>query len=193
MPGGATLFRGAAADCAGGAGTLDRRPMRRFRPLALALSIGSCALPNAGPEPSLAPRAAEAIDPRVPVPDAMPVGTVDVALASRLAELVGAARAGVQAFDARQAEATRLAASAGGKSSEGWIAAQQALSRLSAQHGVTTNAAADIDALAATRLQQQKFIAPADRAAIAAAAAEVAAISDAQAAVIARLSNQLAR
>ncbi len=129
----------------------------------------------------------------MPVPDTVPTGTVDPALAARLAGLIGDARAGQAAFGARQAEAVRLTSAAGPASSESWIVAQQAVGRLVAQYGVTTRAAADIDGLVSARLQQQKFIAPADRAAIAAAAATVAAISDAQSAAIARMSEQLAR
>ena len=59
--------------------------------------------------------------------------------------------------------------------------------------GVTTRVAADIDELAATRLKTQRWIAPADREAIAAAAADVAVLSAAQAAAIERLREQLAR
>lgn len=144
-------------------------------------------------EPSLAPRAAEAIDPRLPIPDTIPAGPVDTSLAERLGELVGAARGGTVAFNRQEAEATRLAVAAGPMASESWIAAQQALSILIERYGVTTRAAADIDALASDRLQGQRWIRPADQQAIAAAAAEVAAISNPQAATIERLKGQLAR
>jgi hypothetical protein len=144
-------------------------------------------------EPSLAPRAAEAIDPRLPIPDTIPSGPVDAALAGRLRELVDAVRAGVPAFEARESEAARLAAAAGPMASESWISAQQALSRLIEQYGVTTRSTADIDALASSRLDGQHWIRPADQQAIAAASAEVAAISNSQAASIGRLQNQLAR
>ena len=144
-------------------------------------------------EPSLAPRAAEAIDPRLPIPDTMPVGPVDAGLAVRLGELVGAARGGVPAFEAQEAEATRLASAAGPMASESWIAAQQALSILIERYGTTTRAAADIDALAANRLEGQRWISPADREAISAAAADVAAINARQAEAIDRLKNQLSR
>ena len=77
--------------------------------------------------------------------------------------------------------------------SESWIAAQQSLSVLIEQYGVTSKAAADIDALASNRLEGQRWIRPADQQAIAAAAAEVSAISGPQSAAISRLSNQLAR
>ena len=165
--------------------------MRKLIVLALIAVAGCSSTPAA--EPSLAPRAAESIDPRVPVPDIVPTGAVDAALAQRLDALVGAARGGVPQFSAREAEATRLAAAAGPISSESWIAAQQALSRLIEQYGVTSSAAADIDALAANRLEGQRWIRPADRNAIAAAAAAVGEINEAQSTSIDRLTDRLAR
>lgn len=166
--------------------------MRSLCPLLILPLAAACSI-TSSPEPSLAPRAAEAIDPRIPIPDESATGPVDPALAGRLSALVGEVRAGVAAFEEREAAATRLAADAGPVSSEGWIAAEQALSRLVEQHGVTTRAAADIDALASSRLDRQHWIAPADRQAIEAAAAEVASISAGQAEAIDRLKNQLAR
>src|SRR5262249_43019284 len=158
----------------------------------MALAAG-CSAPNVGPEPSLAPRAAEAIDPRVPIPSEVPAGPADASLAAQLAGLVSDAKAGVPSFNARQADAERLAAGAGPMASESWVAAQQALSQLIEQYGVTTRAAANIDALGSDRLQRQHWIGPADQQALAAAAAEVKSISDAQAAAIDRLKDQLAR
>ena len=160
----------------------------------IAISLaGACSMPDAGSEPSLAPRPAEAIDPRVPIPDTVPSGAVDAALAARLAELVGTARAGVLRFETRLTDAERLATAAGPMASESWVAAQQALSMLIEQYGVTTRAAADIDALASTRLEGERWIRPADQQAISAALAEVRAISAPQAAAIERLQNQLGR
>ena len=157
----------------------------------LAFALAACSTP--GPEPSLAPRAAEAIDPRVPIPADVPAGAVDPALARQLDELVAQVRAGVPLFDGREGEASRLAAAAGAESSESWVAAQQALSRLVEQYGVTTRASADIDALAANRLEARRWISPADQAAIAAAANAVAAISETQSASIARIRENIAR
>jgi hypothetical protein len=167
--------------------------MRRLTPLLAAALIGACSTAGTGPEPSLAPRAAEAIDPRVPIPDAIPSGPVDPALAGKLNDMVGQARAGIPLFDARHASAEHLAAAAGPVASESWIAAEQALSLLVEQYGVTTKAAADVDALASSRLEGQHWIQPADQRAIAAAAAEVSAINEHQAAAIGRLRDQLAR
>lgn len=167
--------------------------MRTLLPLLAIGLAAACTAPQPGPEPSLAPRAAEAIDPRLPVPnDAQPT-SVDPSLASQLDALVGQARSGVAAFDARRADAERLAASAGPIASESWVAAEQALSLLVEQYGVTTRAAADIDALGSSRIQGQRWIRPADQQAIAAAAAEVAAISGRQSEAISRLKDQLAR
>ena len=165
----------------------------RSLPLLLALPLVAACSTTASPEPSLAPRAAEAIDPRVPVTADVPALPADPALGTRLSELVAEVRSAEPAFAAREAEASRLAAAAGPAASESWIAAEQALSRLVEQHGVTTRAAADIDALAASRLEGQRWIAPADREAIAAAAAEVSSISSRQAEAIDRLKDQLAR
>jgi hypothetical protein len=157
----------------------------------LLLSAG-CS-PTMTSEPSLAPRAAESIDPRLPIPDTVPTGPVNAELAARLNALVETTRAAAPQFNVQESEATRLAASAGPMASESWIAAQQALSRLVEQHGVTTRASGDIDALAGIRLEAQHWIRPADREAIAAAAAEVGSINNAQAEAIRRLNSQLAR
>ena len=165
--------------------------MKRLAYLAILFVTACSTAPTR--EPSLAPRAAEAIDPRLPIPDTVPVGPVDASLAARLQELVDAARAGTSEFDTREAQAVRLASAAGPMASESWIAAQQALSVLIERYGATTKSAADIDALASNRIEGQHWIRPADQQAIAVAAAEVSAISNSQAASIARLKEQLAR
>lgn len=165
--------------------------MRKLIALALMTAAGCSTTPMK--EPNLAPRAAESVDPRLPVPDTAPAGPVDAALADRLHALVGIVKSSVPQFEAQEADAARLAAMAGPMASESWIAAQQGLSRLVEQHGITTRAAADIDALAASRLDGQRWIGPADQHAIAAAAAEVGAINASQTAAIDRLSSQIAR
>lgn len=167
--------------------------MRSLLPIAALATLAACSVPKTGPEPSLAPRPAEAIDPRVPIPGDIPIGQADPALVSRLNELVSQVRAGAPAFDARLEEASRLATGAGPVASESWVTAQSAVSLLVEQYGVTTRAAADIDALASERLQRQKWIAPADQAAIAAAQTEVQSISSRQADAIDRVKDQLAR
>jgi hypothetical protein len=154
--------------------------------------LAACALPGAGPEPSLAPRAAESIDPRVPVGEGPPASTVaDPALSRELAAAVERASGGAAAFDQLAGQVDQLAARSGARGSEAWIAAQQALSRLVAQKTVTEQAAGDVDELAASRLQAQRSIAPADRAAILAAQADIARINEAQAATIDRIRSRL--
>jgi hypothetical protein len=155
--------------------------------------VAACSAPHAGPPSSLAARPAEVIDPRLPIASESPTGAANAELAGQLAAQVEAARSGVSSFNARQEVAERLAAGAGPIASESWVAAEQALSLLVEQYGVTTRAAANIDELGSSRLQRERWISPADQRAIAAAAAEVAAISDSQAGAIDRLKNQLAR
>lgn len=163
--------------------------MRILLPLAVILLGSACAAPRGFP--SLAPRAAEAIDPRVPILADPSPGSVDPAMRAALAEAVARARAGRSQFDALAQRATALAAAAGPRQSESWVVAQQALSALGAQHGVTTAALADIDALAAERIDKERWLVPATRAAIEAAAAEVGAINNAQRATIQRLGARL--
>jgi len=110
------------------------------------LILGACAAPG-GPYPSLQPRAAEGIDPRVPVVRPINDRPVTAALASRLAALVDQARSGDAAFSGAASEAERLAATAGAPQSEGWIAAQEALTAAIAARTPTATALGDIDAL----------------------------------------------
>ncbi|MFL6829167.1 MAG: hypothetical protein ACJ8D5_00925 [Sphingomicrobium sp.] len=164
----------------------------RTAPFLTLLALSACASPG-GPFPSLQPRAAEAVDPRVPVPAAVNDRPVSSQLASRLAELINQARSGDAAFTPAAADAERLAGAAGAPQSEGWIAAQEALSAAIAARRATATALGDIDALGATALQTQGGLAPADLAAIEAAGAQVAAIDERQAARIAAIQRQLGR
>ena len=167
--------------------------MRLPFPLLAVLLAAGCSTPRAATEASLAPRAAEAIDPRVPIPGDVQSEPADPALAGRIDALLAEARSGVAEFERREAVAAGLAANAGPVSSESWVSAQQALSRLVEQFGVTTRVAADIDALASTRLQSNRWIRPGDREAIAAAQGAIASISEPQAAAVARIREQLTR
>ena len=153
--------------------------MRRVA-LLLIVAVGGCTVPG-GPYPSLAPRAAEAIDPRVPVVRPMNDRPAGAALTARLAALVDQAQSGDAAFDAAVAEAERLAANAGAPQSEGWIAAQEALTAAIAARKPTATALGDIDEIAATALQTQRGIAPNDLAAIRSAAERVSAMDRRQA------------
>jgi hypothetical protein len=146
-----------------------------------------------GPYPSLQPRAAEAIDPRLQPVRPINDRPVKPALAAQLAALVDEARRGDAAFEPAIGEAERLSASAGAAQSESWIATQQALSAAVAARTTTTGALADIDAIGATALQTQSGIAPNDLAAIRRAAAEAGAIDERQAERIQAVQARLAR
>jgi hypothetical protein len=166
--------------------------MVRLPPLLLLIALGlaACAAPPTR-APSLSPRTSEAIDPRVPVATQTVAQPADPALAQRLSQLLGQARAGDAAFRSALVEAQRLAGAAGARQSEGWIAAQQALSAAVAARGPTTRALADIDALGSERLAAQGGLGSGDFAAITAAAAEVAAIDRRQAESIDALQRRL--
>jgi hypothetical protein len=133
-----------------------------------------------GPYPSLQPRAAEDIDPRLQPVRPINDRPVAPALTAQLAALVDQARGGDTAFEPAVANAERLAAAAGAPQSESWIAAQEALSAAIAARKPTAIAQADIDALGARALQTQGGIAPNDLKAIQHAADEVAAIARGQ-------------
>ena len=163
--------------------------MRHALPIALVLTTAACAAPRG--YPSLQPRAAEAIDPRVPIIASPSPGTVDPRIAAALEQEVAAARGGIAQFERLSSAAEALSVGAGPARSERWVAAQQALSALVAQHGVTTRAAADIDAIAADRIDATRWLVPATRAAIEQAAAEVQSINAAQTATIERIAVRL--
>ncbi|MDQ3143294.1 MAG: hypothetical protein M3Q57_00230 [Pseudomonadota bacterium] len=164
--------------------------MRRLALLLPIALVAACKTP-AGDYPTLAARPTEAIDPRLPIDASPSPGTLDLSLASRLAEAVSKARAGISEFERLSGAAEALAAGAGPARSESWVAAQQALSLLVAQHGITTRAAADIDAIAGDRIKAARWLAPANRAAIEAAAAEVDSINSAQTARLQRIAARL--
>ena len=176
-------LRGAASD-------FRQWPMRRF-PLLVVPMLSACAAPQSA-EPSLAPRAAEAIDPRVPIPGDVIAGPAEPALAARIAELLAEVRSGDAAFQAAAQTAGALAAAAGPQESESWIVAQEALSALVATRAPVTRAIADLDALAAGRIAATGGILPGDLAAIQAATAEAGAIGQRQAETIDRLQARLA-
>jgi hypothetical protein len=149
-------------------------------PLLLALLLVTGCSHVGGPYPSLAPRAAEAIDPRIEVVRPVNDRPVTSGLMARLSALVAQARGGDADFAPAASTAERLTASAGARQSESWIAAQEALSAAIAARRPTAMAQADIDGLATDAIQTQGGIAPNDLAAIDRAAAEVKAISSRQ-------------
>lgn len=154
------------------------------------VALSACSAPR-GPYPSLQPRADEAIDPRVPIVRPMNERPVSPELAARLASLVGEAQGSSAGFDSAAGEAERLAATAGAPQSEGWIAAQEALTAAIAARKPTATALGDIDNIAATALQTQRGIAPSDLAAIKRAQAEVGALDEQQAARIEAVKSRL--
>ena len=144
------------------------------------LALAACSAPG-GPYPSLQPRAAEAIDPRLPIVRPMNDRPVGASLAARLAALIDQAQSGNLAFEGAASEAERLAASAGAPRSEGWIAAEEALTVAIAARKPTATALGDIDGIAATALQTQRGIAPNDLEAIKHAQSLVGSLDERQA------------
>ena len=153
-------------------------------------SLGACAAPR-GLSPSLQPRAAEAIDPRVPVSGPLNARPVSPALAARLRELVAQARSGDAAFGPLAERAEQLASGAGAPQSESWTVAQEALSAAVAARGPTARALGDIDALGADALQRDGGMAPADLAALQEAGQQVAAIDRRQTARLDTIQRRL--
>ncbi|MES2120565.1 MAG: hypothetical protein V4513_08325 [Pseudomonadota bacterium] len=155
--------------------------MRRALPLILTgmSALGACSTPG-GPYPTLAPRAAEQVDPRVPVVRPINDRPVTAALAARLAELVAQAERGQSDFAPLADQAEKLAASAGAPQSDSWATAQEMLSAAVAARGPTARALGDIDAISADMLETQRGIAPNDFAAIQRAQAEVGGIDQRQ-------------
>jgi hypothetical protein len=152
--------------------------------------LSACAAPG-GPYPSLQPRAAERIDPRVPVGRPVNDRPVGTSLARGLAALVAEARGSEQAFDAAAAAAERAASAAGARQSESWIAAQEALTAAIAARKPVTAALAEIDEMAARAVQVQGGIAPNDLAAIDRASADVSMLDRRQVARIKAIQNRL--
>ncbi len=165
-------------------------PLLASGPIAIALA--ACA-PSTVNEPSLARRPAEAIDPRIPIASNPVPGPADPALASRLAALVAEGKAGAVAFEAEIGRAQSLAEAAGPAQSESWIIAQEALSGLEGARARTTRAVADIDELAAVRVQSGGGLTAGDQDAIEAASTELRTVTGRQSAVVDQLTTRLAR
>ena len=164
-----------------------------MRALALAMTVLLSGCAGANSAPSLAPRAAEAIDPRVPVPEPALSTTPTPGLVEKLDQLVAQAVAGDGAFSPLIEQARRLAESAGAKESESWVVAQQALSAAVGARLPVTSAVGDIDALGAQRVQTLGGIGAADLKAIDSAAARVGEIDAREAAAIDAVQSKLAR
>jgi hypothetical protein len=120
--------------------------------LAAALLLAGCA--SDGAFPSLAVRDAERVyaagDPLQTTPEAPD----RAGLAGRIAAFQSAANEGEGAFARALAAARPLAARAGARGSESWLAAQQAISRVEAARAATTRALGDLDQFSAEQARQ---------------------------------------
>ncbi len=164
-----------------------------FRSLSiLAIAAGAGCSARVGDFPSLAPRAAEQVDPRVPVERPPNDRPASASLSARLEALIASARSGEAGFEAAIANARRAAESAGARESESWIVAQEALSAAVAAREPAAMAISEIDTIGAELLVAQGGLAPADQAAIENAAEIVGAISRSQAEAIAAVQARLA-
>ena len=135
---------------------------------------------------------AEAIDPRVPVPDPAITTTPNASLVDQLNGYIAEAQAGDRDFEPLAERARQLAGSAGARESEGWIAAQQALSAAIAARAPVAHAVGAIDALGGHRIQSAGGIGPANLAAIDAAAAKVGEIDRRETVLIDEIQGRLA-
>ncbi len=163
-----------------GHASLYSGPVTRWLPVLLFLPA-ACAAP-ALRVPSLAPRAGEAIDPRLPVPDRSGEVPADQGLREQAEALVRRALSGSDRFNAAISSAERLAGVAGPAGSESWTSAQQALSAAIAERYPVTRTLGDLDALTQARIQARGGLSPADVAVLREAAARVAELDRAQAA-----------
>ena len=102
----------------------------RALPLLLLATLAACTTTEVN-APSLAPRPAEAIDPRAPVPEPPIPTNPTPGLVDQLDKLVAEAVAGDAAFQPAIDKAERLAAAAGARESEGWVIARWAAIRSS--------------------------------------------------------------
>lgn len=165
--------------------------MRRFALAPALLLLAGCA--SVTDAPSLAPRPAELIDPRLPVVDGSLALPADPALAAALRRVAAPAFAQARTVDAAIARAQSLAASAGPSGNESWIAAQQALSGAIAAQEPVTRALGDFDAAVAERVRSGSRLVPQDLAAVRGIAEELAAVDRRHRAAIAEVQRRLAR
>ena len=165
--------------------------MKFIAPL-LTIALAGCTATTAG-EPSLGRRAAEAIDPRLPVTNAPATDPADPSLTARVAELLAQGRAAEAAFNAAEPRVTQLVAASGPAQSESWITAQLAFSELARLRGPAVVAAADLDEMRATQAQSGKPALASELQLVESAAEELRAINARMAAVTDRLDAVLAR
>lgn len=156
------------------------------------LLLAGCASPRVSLE-GLRPRAAEAIDPRIPLPTEAVGKPADASIAGRIAAAQSDARTGVAQFDALLPSARAAAAKAGAMGSESWVEAQELLSALVEARAPLTLALADLDAIAGGRVETIGDLGVTDRERLFAATARLAAMDSDQQAAIAALRSRLAR
>ncbi len=170
--------------------------------LASAALISACAAQ--GPFPSLSPRAAEYELAGRPVPPCIGSGTAaggaqaasgpaqtapDAQLRAELTRLLDQARRGQAEFDEILPGARTRVARAGASGSDGWVTAQQDVSRLEAARAPTVDALAALEALVLARSNPDAN--EADRMSAIAAAEQVRRLAEGQQAEIDRLSASL--
>lgn len=153
------------------------------------LIVAGCA--STGGEPSLAPRAAEAIDPRIPVVDSSASLAPDPQLVEALVAIRNRALAAAGQAEPAIASAAGLVGGAGAPESESWIVAQQAVSAAIAARAPFTQALGDLDRLITQRVRSSGRLVPRDLAAADAVSAELSAIDRRQAEAIAALQRKL--
>lgn len=164
-------------------------PARLLALLAAALAASGCA--TGGDFPSLAPRAIEREDPRAEPVRTPPAVASDAALLAAVARLRADALAGAGAFAAELRAAEAAAGRAGAPGTEGWMEAQQALSRLEAARAPATIARAELDRLLILRASEPT--AEEDLAAIRAALTEVERVAAEQQRHIDTLRSRISR
>lgn len=153
--------------------------LRTALPLLLA-TLSACHAATSRTEPSLARRAAEAIDPRLPVTVEVDNRPADAGLVARIDGLLSEARASANAFAAAEPSVRAAAVAAGAPQSESWIAAQLALSELERTRAPFTRVFAEIDELRSASARGGRA-SPADVAALEAAATELRGLEERQA------------
>lgn len=164
------------------------RPLLATLPVLL---LAGCQTPEIQGEPSLATRAAESIDPRLPVDVVVDARAVDPALAARLAALMAEAREASTAFMAAEPIARAKATASGPRESESWIAAQSALAELERTRAPFTRALGDLDTLRATATLSGYQASAADLAALEAASVELNALAERQAEALDAIRSQI--
>ena len=151
-------------------------PMIRLALPFLLCALAGCETASMRGEPSLARRAAEAVDPRLPVVAVVDTRPANPALVARIEALLAEARQSATAFASAVPRARAVAAAAGAPQSESWIAAQVALSELERTLAPFTRAFAEIDELRSASARNGQA-APADIEVLEAAAAGLRGLS----------------